>query len=157
MPFNTTRAIPAGWSEHHQGTVESAHNAAVVITDPTRSTPGVFDATTGTYGAPTPHYVAGGPADTNPAWRAGVPCRIQRLREDTATMHGGQHVTTRLYLLQLPAGLPDVKVGYVATVSSCANDTNFVGESLTASDVQHGSERFSRDIVWAHDQAPERA
>ena len=153
-PFDTTRMIPEGWSAHHQAVVETAYNARVIITDPARTTPGTLDPDTGTYGPPTPHVVAGDPTDTNPDWRDGVPCRIQRQRDDRPVDHAGQDVTIRFYLIQFPADLPDVEVGHVATVLEARNDAHLVGEQLTASDVFHGSERFSRDIVWVHNQAP---
>lgn len=154
VPFDTTRLIDPGWSQHHRPAVETAFNATVIITDPARTTPGTYDPSTGTYGPDTPYVIAGGPTDPHEAWRAGVPCRIQRLKDDRAVEHAGQDVTIRLYLLQLPADLPDVEVGHAATVVAARNDTHLVGENLTASDVFHGSESFSRDIVWIHNQAP---
>lgn len=153
-PFDTTRMIHEDWSAHHQAYVQTAFNAHVLITDPSRTTPGAWDPTTGTYGPPTPFVVAGGPTDPTEAWRDGVPCRIQRLKDDRAVDHANQDITIRLYLLQLPADLPDVEVGHVATVLAARNDAHLVGETLTASDVFHGSERFNRDIVWIHNQAP---
>ena len=154
MPFNTTKAIPTGWSAHHQPVVEGAFNAKVVITDPSRATPGTFDQDTGTWGTPTPYYVAGGPSDTVAAWRSGVPCRIQRQRDDRELTQAAQDITVRFYLIQFPAGLPDVEIGFVGEVKSATNDANLVGEVMTATDVMHGSERFNRDIVWVHNQQP---
>ena len=154
MPLPSTRMIPRDWSQHHRPAVETSFSATVVITDPSRTTPGEYDPTTGTYGPDTPYIVAGGPEDDRTDWREGVPCRIQRQKDDRAVDHAGQNVTIRLYLIQLPAALPDVEVGYVAQVLACPNDLHLVGEELTASDVFHGSESFSRDIVWIHNQAP---
>lgn len=154
MPFNTTRMIPKGWSAHHQGAVETSFNARVVLTDPSRTTPGVWDPATGSYGPPTPFVVAGGPDDPRPDWRTGVPCRVQRQRDDRALDQADQQVTIRFYLIQLPADVPDVEVGYVATVTEAHNDDHLVGEELHAADVMHGSERFNRDVVWSHNQQP---
>lgn len=157
MPFNTTRMIPTGWSEHHQRVVETSFNAHVVITDPARTVPGIFDPATGTYGPPTPYVIAGGPTDTNPDWQGGVPCRIQRQKDDRAITQADQPTVIRFYLLQLPADVPDIEVGYVATVTAALNDAHLVGEVLTATDVLHGSERFNRDVVWVHNQQPPEA
>lgn len=154
VPFNTTTTIPEGWSAHHQPVVEGAFNARVTIVDPNRTVPGAWDEETLTYGPPTPWYVAGGPAEDRPEWQGGVPCRIQRQRDDRAVEQAGQGSAIRFYLVQFPADLPDVKVGYVATVTAAMNDGHLVGEQLEATDVTHGSERFNRDIVWVHNQQP---
>lgn len=143
MPFDTTTLIPAGWSQHHQPVVVGAMNATVTITDPARTIPGRYNPDTGYHDPDTPYVVA-----------VDVPCRIQRQRDDRAVDHAAQNVTIRLYLLQFPADVPDIEVGYEATVLACPNDAHFVGETLTASDVMHGSERFTRDIAWVHNQAP---
>lgn len=143
MPLPSTRAIPLAWSSHHRAAVEGAFNAKVTITDPSRSTPGAWDEQTGTYGPPTMHVVA-----------ADVPCRIQRLKDDRPVDHVEQNITIRLYLIQLPADTPAIETGFVAEVVECPNDPWFVGATLTASDVEHGSELFNRDVVWIHNQAP---
>lgn len=154
MPLPSTRVIPTGWSAHHQGVIPGSANARVVITDPTRSTPGGLDPTTGTQLPPTPVYIAGGPEDANPDWRSGVPCRIQHQRDDRSVDHAAQTITVRQYLLQLPAGVPDVEVGHYLLVAAAVNDPHLAGESLTVYDVIHGSERFARDVVAVHNQAP---
>ena len=154
MPLPSTRMIHTRWSEHHQPAVTTSFNAAVTITDPTRTTSGVFDPDTGTWGPPVPHVIAGGPDDTNPDWQQGVPCRIQRMRSDQDVDQAGQNIPPRLYLIQLPADVPDIEVGHTATVTTAANDTHLVGEDLVATDIQHGSERFTRDVVWSHNQQP---
>ena len=50
------------------------------------------------------------------------------------------------------AGLPDVEVGHVLTVTAAVNDPHLVGLALRVVDVQHGSERFTRDVVLEHNQ-----
>lgn len=154
MPFDTTRVIPKGWSAHHQSVVEGSFNARVRIVDPNRTTPGPWDEEALAYGPSTPHYVAGGPTDTHPDWQDGVPCRIQRQRDDRQVVQAGQAGAIRFYLIQLPAALPDVEVGHVATVTAAHNDPHLVGQELVATDAMHGSERFNRDIVWVHNQQP---
>lgn len=154
MPLPSTRMIDPRWSAHHQPAVETSFNARVAIVDPNRTVPGVWDEETLSYGPPTPWYVAGGPGEARPEWAGGVPCRIQRQRDDRALEQAGQNSTVRLYLIQFPADLPDVEVGYVATVTDALNDPHLVGEDLVAADVMHGSERFNRDIAWVHNQQP---
>lgn len=154
MPFPSTRVIPDAWSQHHQPVVEGAFNATIIMTDPSRSTPGQWDPDTGTYGPSQLYIVVGGATDPNADWREGVPCRIQRQRDDRAVDHAAQDIVIRLYLIQLPADVPDIEVGYRAEVLTCPNDPLFVGEYLTATDVLHGSERFNRDVAWVHNQQP---
>ncbi|MFK5689598.1 DUF6093 family protein [Ornithinimicrobium sp. LYQ92] len=127
-------------------------NAAVAITDPSRSTPGQFDPGTGGYGPGQPHYVAGGPEDERADWREGVPCRLQALDSDAQTLHVTQQIITRQYLLQLPADVPDVQVGHEVTVRSATNDVHLVGAVMFVIDEQHGSERFTRDLILEHNQ-----
>lgn len=154
VPFDTTTVIPAGWSAHHQGVILGATNARVLLTDPSRTVPGEPDPETGYHGPDTPHVVAGGPQDDRVDWREGIPCRIQALRDDRLVDHAEQGVSIRLYLVQLPADVPDIEAGYEATVLSALNDEHLEGETLAATDVRHGSERFTRDVVFTHNQAP---
>ena len=149
MPFASTRMIPTGWSAHHQPGMVTAFNATITITDPARTIPGVFDPATMTSGPPTVFYVAG---ETDP-----VPVRIQRLREENEQSQAGQDVPTRLYLLQAPADLPAIDVGYEVTVVTATNDADLVGETMKITDTQHGSERFTRDFVASHNKQPVRS
>lgn len=150
-PFPGTRVIPVGWSRHHQPTATGGMNAACVITDPARTIPGEWDEDTGEYGPSTPHVVLDAPPG-KPGW----PCRVQAVQSDQDSEQAGQDSTTRRYLAQLDdpnlAGLPDVEVGHVLTVTAAVNDPHLVGLALTVVDVQHGSERFTRDVVLEHNQ-----
>lgn len=152
MPFSSTRIIPLGWSEHHQQAMPTAMNARVAITDPARSTSGVWDDETGGYGPEQPHYVAGGPDDARTDWQAGVPCRLQPLDSDAETLQVTQQIVTRQYLCQLPADLPDVQTGHHVTIRSAVNDAHLAGVVMVVVDEQHGSERFTRDLVLEHNQ-----
>lgn len=149
-PFPGTRVIPVGWSRHHQPVASGGMNAACVITDPTRTVPGAWDEASGEYGPGTPHVVL----DGDPGW----PCRVQRLLGDQDSEQAGQDSTTRRYLVQLDdpnlATLPDVEVGHVITITAAVNDSHLVGLHLQVVDVQHGSERFTRDLVAVHNQQP---
>lgn len=150
MPLPGTRAVPAGWSRHHQPTASGGMNAACVITDPARATPGAWDEATGEYGPGAPFVVL----DGDPGW----PCRVQRLLGDQDSEQAGQGSTTRRYLIQLHdpdlEGLPDVEEGHVVAVTAAVNDPHLVGLRMTVVDVQHGSERFTRDLVAVHNQQP---
>lgn len=153
MPLAGTKVIPPAWSRHHQPTATGGMNAACVITDPARATPGEWDDDTGEYGPGTPHVVLPAP-DGEPGW----PCRVQALTSDQDSEQAGQDSTTRDYLVQLDdpdlSGLPDLEVGYVIEVTAATNDPHLVGLQLTVRDVQHGSERFTRDVIAAHNQQP---
>lgn len=154
MPLPGTRVIHPAWSRHHQPVASGGMNAACVITDPARSTPGgPIDPVTGTYPPPTPFYVVPAPEGAD-----GWPCRVQAVQGEQGTQQAGQVSTDRRYLVQLHdpdlATLPDVEVGHVVTVTAATNDPHLVGLHLTVEDVQHGSERFTRDVVCTHNQQP---
>lgn len=144
-PFPGTRVVPEGWSRHHQPVATGGMNATCVVTDPDQSTPGGWNDDTGTYDPPTPFIVV---AETR--------CRIQAIQSDQDTEQAGQDSTTREYLVQLDdpdlSTLPDIEVGHVIEITTAINDAHLVGERLTVTDVQHGSERFTRDLVASHNQ-----
>lgn len=152
-PFAGTKVIHPAWSRHHQPVASGGMNAACVITDPTRGTPGEWDEDTGEYGPSTPHVVLDAPPG-EPGW----PCRVQAVQSDQDNEQAGQDSTTRRYLVQLDdpnlATLPDVEVGHVITITAAVNDSHLVGLHLQVVDVQHGSERFTRDLVAVHNQQP---
>lgn len=152
MPFPSTRIIPQGWSEHHAQVLPSSMNATVVITDPDKTTQAPLNPVTGTRPTPEPFIIAGGPEDPNPAWRGGVPARIQRLLSDRQVDLGGEQTTARQYLVQLPADVPPFRLGCHVTTQTATSDTQLVGEVLVVVDYQHGSERFTRDVVCTHNQ-----
>lgn len=152
-PFPSSRAVPEGWSRHHAPVASGGMNAACFITDPARSTPGGWNDDTGTYDPPTPHYVVPAPEGAD-----GWPCRVQALQSEQDTEQAGQASTVRPYLVQLHdpdlTTLADVEVGHVIEITAAVNDAHLIGERLTVTDVQHGSERFTRDLVASHNQQP---
>ena len=151
MPFPGTKVIHEQWSRHHQPTATGGMNAACTVTDPDKTTPGEWDEDTGTYGPPTPFYVVPAPEGTD-----GWPCRVQAVTSDQGSEQAGQDSTTRDYLVQLDdpdlSTLPDLEQGYVIEVTAAINDPHLVGLDLTIRDVQHGSERFTRDVIAVHNQ-----
>lgn len=126
-------------------------NAACVITDPARTVPGQWDDETGEYGPSTPFVVVAAP-DGQPGW----PCRVQALNNDQDTEQVGQASTVRTYLVQLDdpelSTVPDIEHGHIVTITAATNDPHLVGLQLPVVDVQHGSERFTRDVVVEHNQ-----
>ena len=79
---------------------------------------------------------------------------MQALTGDAHTAdQAGQEVTVRGYLLQLDESDPtnpvpgDVAEGWTFTVTTCANDAALEDRDLTVTDVQYGSERFTRDLI----------
>lgn len=63
---------------------------------------------------------------------------------------GGQDVTSRDYLVQLAetgTPVPDVRPGWVVTITACPDDDLLVGRHLTVTDVRYGSMRWTRDLV----------
>ena len=153
MPFPGTRILPHGWSQHHAPAIATAANGTCVVIDPTRSTPGALDPATGARPAATPHYVAGTPA-------APIRCRIQALASAHDTRQADQASTERAYLVQLVdadlSSVPDIEEGHIVRVVAAENDPHLTGVDLTVRDVQHGTERFTRDLVATHNQQPER-
>lgn len=150
MPFPGTRIIPTGWSRHHAPILATAMNGSCWVHDPARTTPGAFDPTTGNITAPTLHPVAG--SANQP-----IPCRIQALTSARDTDQGDQDSTARPYLVQLhdpTLDLPDIEQGHVVIVTAAANDPHLVGLALEVDDVQHGTERFTRDLIAIHNQQP---
>lgn len=151
-PLPKTRAIPAGWSRYHQPTATGGMNARCTVTDPARATPGQWDETTGEYGASEPHHVLPPHPDGHQGW----PCRVQAIQADEDTEQAGQASTARRYLIQLDdpglATLPDIEHGHIVTITTATNDPHLTDVDLHVVDVQHGSERFTRDVVTVHNQ-----
>lgn len=137
MPFPSTTVVPAGWSKHHQSTAAGGMNAVCELRGPSTST--TYDpATMSSTSTPGPLEWSGR-------------CRVQALVGDArAGDQAGQDVTTRAYLVQLDEtsdALPDIVEDWTVTVTVCANDAYLIGRPLAISDVQYGSERFTRDVL----------
>lgn len=150
MPFPGTRVIHKDWSRRHAAPLGTAMNGTCWVHDPARATPGVFDPATGNMTAPTLFAVAGTAATP-------LRCRIQALTSASDTDQGDQDSTARPYLVQLhdpDLNLPDIEQGHVVIVTAAHNDPHLVGLHLAVDDVQHGTERFTRDLVAIHNQQP---
>ena len=145
MPLPGARMIPTGWSEHHQGVVVTSMNGRVKITDPSRTTPGVWDPVEMTYGPSTEHVVY-----------ASTPARIQQLDTDRQVDQAEQTIGIHRYLVQLPADRTDLQVGYRLEVLEVTSDQDLmpVGTVLRVADVPMGSEGFTRDVIAEHNQQP---
>lgn len=137
MPFDTTKVIPTGWSQHHAPVAAGGMNATVQVFNPADDVPGwdpVTESNTLVHGAP----VYNGPA------------RIQQVDSPEQQTQVGQQVTEHRYLIQLLFDAPHIEKGWPLVVSACANDTDAVAwtstRDATITDVQHGSERFTRDL-----------
>lgn len=150
MPFPGTRIIHKDWSRRHAPALATAANGTCWIHDPARATPGAFNPVTGEVSAATLYPVAGTAAEP-------IPCRIQAVVAASDTAQADQVSTARPYLVQLvdpTLDLPDIEEGHVVIVTAAANDPHLVGLELTVDDVQHGTERFTRDLVAIHNQQP---
>lgn len=137
MPFGNTRVIPKGWSKHHAPVAAGGMNATVQIFDPADDTTGWDEATesnTLVHGAP----VYDGPA------------RIQEVDSPEQTQQVDQSVMEHRYLIQILFDAPHVEKGWPLVVTACENDADVVAwtatRDATITDVQHGSERFTRDL-----------
>lgn len=145
MPLPGIRVVPAGWSRHHQPTATGGMNARCDITDPHRATPGQWDEGTGENGPGRPYYLA-----------RGVACRVQAVQGEQDTEQADQTSTARRYLVQVDdpnlSTLADIEYGHVVTITAAINDPHLIGLDLHVVDVQHGSERFTRDLIAVHNQ-----
>ena len=137
MPFDTTKVIPDDWSQHHAPVAAGGMNATVRIYNPADDVPGwdpVTESQTLVHGAP----VYDGPA------------RVQELNRPDHATQADQDVTSHQYLVQLVMDAAHIEKGWALVVSECANDPDVVAWTATReaviNDVQHGSERFTRDI-----------
>lgn len=137
MPFDTTRVIHPDWSKHHAPVAAGGMNATVQIFNPADDTDGwdpVKEENTLIHGTP----VYDGPA------------RVQELNRPDRATQADQEVTEHQYLVQLVMDASHIETGWPLVVSECANDTDIVtwttARAATINDIQHGSERFTRDI-----------
>ena len=139
MPLPSTRIIPPGWSQHHAEAASGGANATVQVRDPAAGVKGWDDATESATWTPAP------PVYDRPA-------RIQQLESGgNATVQAEQSVTAHRYLVQLAFDAPHIEEGWEVVVTQCVNDADLVAwtttRPMTVIDVQHGSERFTRDLV----------
>lgn len=138
MPFDTTRVIHPDWSKHHAPVAAGGMNATVVIRNPAEATTGYDETTDQQTSIPGPAHYDG-------------PARVQELNDSHDAAQADQQVTTRTYLLQLLFDAPQLEQGWHVEVTACANDTNLVARTadrpMVVTDVQSGSERFTRDLV----------
>lgn len=138
MPFDTMRAIPEGWSQHHQGAAEGGMNAEVTIG--TRASAPAYDPATDS---------------TTVGWTQAYagPARVQSFMRAQLHILAGQQITGRPYLVQIRANAARLKTGMRVHVTTAVNDSQLVGEDLWIVDVQYGSERFTRDLICSDNEA----
>lgn len=138
MPFDATmRAVPTGWSQHHQGTAEGGMNAQVTIG--TRGT-NVYDPATDTTTVTWSQEYAG-------------PARVQSFMRAQLHVLAGQQITGRPYLVQVKANAARIETGMRVHVTTAVNDAQLVGEDLWVIDAQYGSERFTRDLICSDNES----
>lgn len=137
MPLSNTRVIPAGWSAHHAPAAAGGMNATVTIGS--RGEPD-YDEATDTTTTPWSDAYTG-------------PARIQVLNDAHQQDVAGQQISGRAYLVQIDIDAGRVTPGMRVHVTACPNDLQLVGDDLWLIDVQHGSERFTRDLVCSDNQA----
>lgn len=140
MPLKNTRVIPTGWSAHHRRAAAGGMNATCELRGP--STDSTYD----------PDSMSSTATPGPLLWTGAA--RVQALTGDAATNdQAGQQVTVRGYLVQLDESDPANQVPQVdpdrttVEVTACVNDARLAGRSLTVTDVQYGSERFTRDLI----------
>lgn len=138
MPLDNTTVIPAGWSQHHAPTAAGGMNATVQVHNPAAATTGWNPVTESQDSVPGPPVYDG-------------PARVQEYMRATLTEQTGQSVSQRRYRIQLLFDAPHVEEGWTVTVTAAVNDTDLIAwtatRPLVIEDVQHGSERFTRDLV----------
>lgn len=140
-PLPNTRAVPAGWSQHHVPVARGGMNATVTVGN-TRTGTTHNPETDDTVSTWSSEYDAG-------------PARVQALNEATQGDAAGQQVSGRSYLVQLASdhpGADEIAPGARVLIEAAANDGQMVGQELWVVDVQMGSERFTRDLVCSDNQ-----
>lgn len=144
MPFTWARVIPEGWSQHHAPIAAGGMNATIRITDPDRTSPGRWD-------EGTEQQV---PGETYVAYDG--PARIQAVDTATDSEQATQDITQRRYLVQMLFDAPRIEQGWPVVVTECRNDADLVAwtteRPMVVADVQHGSERFTRDLICTLNQ-----
>lgn len=139
MPLPGTRVVPTGWSKHHAPVAAGGMNARCRIYNPDLDVTGwdpVTESATVVRG--TPIYNG--------------PCRIQAIKSEGESVQADESVKSRQYLVQLLFAAPDVEEKWQVVPYEAINDDHLNGLPLSIDDVQHGSERFTRDLVCTHNQ-----
>lgn len=133
MPLPNTKAVPAGWSTHHAPVAAGGMNGKVRIYDPATATPGWDDAT------------ESATLDRGVAVYDG-PCRIQAQDDARSVVQADDPESVRGYLIQVLFDAPDVEQGWTAVPYEVLNDPSLNGAEMVVGDVEHGTERFTRDL-----------
>jgi len=138
-PLPGSKVIPLRWSRYHALVAVGGMNAKCRIYNPDLDESG-WDAAT-----------ESGTLQRGAAVYDG-PCRIQAVRSEAGTVQADESVTSRQYLVQVLFEAPDVEEKWQVVPYAVINDAHLEGIPLTVNDVQHGSERFTRDLVCTHNQ-----
>lgn len=130
-PLPNTRAIPAGWAEHHRPVAAATMTAPCTIR---RLTDG-----------PAPYPLPDGWDGTEPVWSG--TCRVQELKRENSPTPAGQPSELRQYLIGLPYlddnPLPDLRTG------ERGDTVHAVGRVFNLKQSMAGSELWQHDfIAW---------
>lgn len=142
-PLPGTRVIHRRFSAHHRPVTESTMTAVCRITRPRA------------IGKAAPWTPQDGPspAITDLVWLG--PCRVQALdSRATAAEAAAQQVTTRDYLIAIPAAAPAVRAGVNGdSIRILVNpdDELVLGRVFRVVDIAHGSVLWQRDLMCADD------
>lgn len=143
MPLPGTRVISPAWSQHHAPVAAGGMNATVTVTDPNTATSTWNPDTESQDWTPGPAVYDG-------------PARVQAVDTVSQSTQATQDVTERRYLIQLLMDAPHFEQGWTVQVTECSNDADLVAATHTRAmvviDVQHGSERFTRDLICTLNQ-----
>lgn len=133
MPFPATKVIPEAWSQHHAPVAVGGMNGKCRIYDPATATLGwdeVNEKTTVTAGEP----VYDGR------------CRIEARFQAGQVVQGDDAESPREYLIELEWDAAPINPDFQLVPYECINDSRLNGETLTISDEEVGTERFSRAV-----------
>ncbi len=120
------------WSESNRIPAATALTATCMHTRPGVGAV-VFDPATGTTSTPVPTTIA-----------ADLPCRVQTTRaQQLEQVVGGQLVTSRIYIVEVPWDHSDIRVDDVLTVTA-SEAPSLVGRALRVADVVATSQQWTQ-------------
>lgn len=136
------KVIPADWSAHHRGVLDTTRTAAVTLRHP-GGVGGTFNRTTGKYADQTP----------NPAYYTGS-ARIQVTpANERDQLAAEQEVTTLPYAVMLDDAVVGIQLDDILEVTAMDNngDQALVGAEMLVSSIQSGSLHWERRLVCTLD------